>query len=165
MPTSPPVRRPLRIVGVLVAASAFVWGVSALGLVLLGRNVRGPRTIELVIPAGAARRVAAGANPLGVPRSLSFASGDLLVLRNDDAVPHRVGPSVVPPGGETTILMRPSTAGAFVCTVHPSGSLAFDVAPRASDLRLTLLPTLLLGPPLGAVVLGIRRILRALDAP
>ena len=47
---------------------------------------------------------------------------------------------------------------------HPTGEISLDVQPRAYDLRQTLFPTtLLLGPALGLIMVGIRRVMRAVD--
>lgn len=162
---SPGIRQRLGGAVVLLASAGLVWGVTALALVLIGRGASAPRTVELVIPQGAARQVAAGENPLAAAPTLSFTAGDVLRIVNHDAVTHRVGPYAVPPGRSLQVVMQPSAVGAFLCTAHPSGRITFDVAPRGLDLRLTVLPTLLLGLPLGAVVLGVRRVLRALETP
>jgi hypothetical protein len=55
-------------------------------------------------------------------------------------------------------------AGSFFCSVHPSGILAFDVQPRGPDLRLTALPTVLIGIPLGLGLLALVGALRRLSA-
>lgn len=148
--------------GILVASTALIWAVAALSVMLFARGAREPRTQELVIPEGTAAGVQEGDDPVDIPPTLSFVAGDVLVLRNEDGVEHRVGPYLVPPGGSTRIALSPSGSGSFLCTIHPSGRLLLDVQPRGLDLRLTVVPTLLLGPALGAVVVLIRRVMRAL---
>jgi len=146
-----------------VASTVLIWSITALAVMLFARGARAPVTRELVIPRGTATGVGEGENPLDIPPTLSFVAGDVLVLRNEDDVAHRVGPYVVPPGGSTRIALSPAGSGSFLCTIHPSGRLLLDVQPRGLDLRLTLVPTLLLGPALGLVAALIWRVVRALD--
>jgi len=47
----------------------------------------------------------------------------------------------------------------------PAGEISIDVQPRGYDWRLTMFPTLLLGPALGLIIVGIRRVMRAIDDP
>ncbi len=142
----------LQTLGILAASTALIWSVTALALVLLSRGARAPRTQELVIPPGTAAEVGRGEDPVDIPAGLSFVAGDVLVVRNEDRAVHLIGSYAVPPGGSTRIVLQPTGAGAFFCTLHPSGLFSLDVQPRGLDLRLTLLPTLLLGPALGLAV-------------
>jgi hypothetical protein len=142
-----------------------IWAITALALVLLGRAAPPPREIELRIPRGTAREIAAGLDPGVITPTLSVVAGDVLVIENEDTVAHRVGPYLAPPGRTTRVVVEPSAAGPFLCTVHPSRRLTLEVMPRGLDLRLTALPTLLLGIPLAAVVLAVGRVLRALGPP
>jgi hypothetical protein len=151
-------------VGIVVGTAAAVWGLTAISLLLIGRIAREPRTVEIVIPPGTAAGLEAGVDVLRLPRTLSLVAGDELVVRNDDRVTHIVGPNVVAPGQTVRAVVRPSLAGAFTCTVHPSGTLALEVRPRGLDLRLTVLPTLLIGVPLGLGLLGLVEVLRRLGA-
>ncbi len=43
---------------------------------------RAPKTIELVIPAGAARQVEAGKEVAAIPSEISFVVGDVLEVKN-----------------------------------------------------------------------------------
>ncbi len=144
---------------------ASIWAITALALILLGRAAPPPREVEVRIPRGTAGEIAAGLDPGVVSPTLSLMAGDALVIENEDTVAHRVGPYLAPPGRTTRVVVEASAAGPFLCTVHPSGQLTLEVAPRGLDLRLTVLPTLLLGIPLAAIALAIRRVLRALDTP
>ncbi len=160
----PPMRRRtlLPTLGILAASTGLMWLIAVLSVLVFARGARDPRTQELVIPAGTSRDVATGGNPLVIPPSLSFVAGDVLVLRNEDDMTHVVGPYTLPPGGSARMALSPSGSGSFLCTIHPSGRLLLDVQPRGLDLRLTVVPTLLLGPALGTVVALIWRVMRAL---
>jgi hypothetical protein len=149
-------------VGIVAGTAAAVWALTAVSLVLLGGAMREPETVEIVIPPGTAVGLEAGVNVLRLPRTLSLVSGDALVVRNEDRVTHFVGPVAVPPGQTVRTVVQPSLAGSFFCTVHPSGTLAFEVQPRGLDLRLTVLPTVLIGIPLGLGLLVLAGALRRL---
>lgn len=150
--------------GIVAGTAAVVWVLTAVSLVLLGRATRRPETVEIVIPPGTAVGLEAGVNVLRLPRTLSLVSGDELVVRNEDRVTHYVGPTAVPPGQTVRTVVQPSLAGSFFCTVHPSGTLSFEVQPRGLDLRLTVLPTALIGVPLGLGLLALAGALRRLGA-
>jgi hypothetical protein len=140
-----------------------IWGIAAGSVLLFARGARAPTTRELVIPPGTAERVSDGANPLDIPPNLAFVAGDVLVVRNDDDVGHRVGSYLLAPGSTTRIGLEPASSGSFLCTIHPSGTLSIEVQPRGLDLGLTLIPTLALGPPLGLVVVLVRRVVGRLE--
>lgn len=151
-------------VGVVAGTAAAIWGLTAASLVILGGAVREPEVVEIVIPPGATSGIEAGVNVLQIPRSLSLVAGDELVVRNEDRVTHVVGPLAVAPGATARTVVRTPLAGSFLCTVHPSGRIAFEVQPRGFELRLTVLPTLLIGLPLGLGLLGLTGALRRLGA-
>ena len=169
-PTTPKPQRPGRgplpkALAVVGAATALVFAISITSLLLFARGARAPTTRELVIPEGTAAAVARGSDPFSIPASLSFVAGDVLVVRNQDLVAHRIGPLVIPPGQARRLDLRPTPVNSFICTVHPGGSLALDVQPRGLDLRLVLFPTLALGPALGAVVALVWRVAARLAVP
>ena len=140
--------------GPLVAACLVLsWGVS-LGWWLL---LPATRTVELVVPMGAAEAVAAGRRASTLPDRLELRRGDTLVVRNEDRVVHRIGASDVPVGHTVRIVVTPAlfgTAG-LLCSFHPSGSIG--VAPLARPgIGRTVIPTLLAGVPLSfALVLSV----------
>jgi hypothetical protein len=131
-------------------------------VLLSGGILRPPQRIEFVIPAGAAQRIQDGETVPSIPANSVFVVGDVLALRNEDVLNHRMGPFWIPAGTTITIpLDRPSTFN-YLCTIHPSGSIGLEVRPRDS-LLLTLVPTLVLGLPMGAVLSLIARVLARLD--
>ncbi|MFN0088904.1 MAG: heme-copper oxidase subunit III [Acidimicrobiales bacterium] len=155
--------RAARAAGVIAVATAAFWVVCALALWIYAGPGRRPAVHELTIQPGAAALVAAGQNPLALPATWSFRSGDVLVLANDDAVVHVLGRWLVAPGERRRITLRASAS--LVCSLHPSGAIALDVHPARTDWRLTLAPTLVVGPALGVGALAVRRVARALDEP
>ena len=123
---------------------------------------RAPRTVELVIPAGTASRVQAGA--FGPRLPASFVAGDTLVLRNEDSVEHRVGPYRVSPGVRTEVPLARAGSQSLLCTFHPQGIVGLTVRAGGNPL-VVLWPTFLLGLPLGAVLGAVWTVLSRLDPP
>lgn len=69
-------------------------------LVTRGSQPREPKTIELVVPAGTADRLAAGEKVVIMPARLEFTVGDRLRIRNEDDEDQSVGPYEVAAGQE-----------------------------------------------------------------
>lgn len=155
--------RPAFVAGaVVLAACAFVWLVTAATLVLLSPSRRPPRVHTWVIAEGTAGRIAAGENPLALPPTLVLLAGDSLRFVNHDGVDHTIGAWGVPAGSERLVRFARPLDGSLACSVHPAGLLGIDVRPRGLDLGLTVLPTILLGPGLAAILLGVRAVMRRL---
>lgn len=147
-----------------LAGPIFVGAVTLLAWFLFtGGILRGPARIEFVIPAGTAERVAAGEAVPSIPAKESFIVGDVLVLRNEDRVNHELGPFWIPAGTTLTIPLERAASLNYVCTIHPSGYFGLEVRPQNSVL-LTLVPTLLLGVPLGGVASLIVHVIGRLEA-
>ncbi len=155
-------RRAVTFVPAFLATTTFIWLVSLLSLHLTSTNSP-ERVHRLVIPAGTATRIAAGANALALPSTMGFATGDILELVNQDEAPHAIGAWRVAPHGMLTVRFSKPTSSSFFCSIHPSGTLDIQVRARGVDLSSTILPTLTLGPGLAVVLFVVRRIIRSLD--
>jgi hypothetical protein len=116
----------------------------------------------VTIPAGTAERIAAGAVASAIPTDLQFVAGDTLVLRNEDAVSHRIGRTVVAPGATLRLTLAAANGGTFLCSFHPRGSIALDVRDRAEPWSI-LPAVLLLGLPVGVVLGAVGWVVRGLD--
>jgi hypothetical protein len=136
---------------------------SSIGLLIYTADARGTTTHELVIPSGTGDQIVSGGNPLELPAQWSYYAGDQLVVDNRDTVSHQIGRWFVPSGAVIAIVLQPDYGGSLNCSLHPTGEISLDVQPRGFDLQMTLFPTLLLGPALGLIILGTRRVMRALD--
>jgi hypothetical protein len=151
-------RRTAWSAALVVAGIAFIWVISVATLKQIAAVVRPPQRVEVVIPLGTADRVRAGQAVDVIPANLSFVMGDVLVLKNQDTALHTIGPYQVAPGQTLSIPLDDPTPPSFTCSIHPSGVLNLQVQPR-DDLRLTLVPTLVLGVPLGIVMAGLYQVL------
>lgn len=145
----------------MLACCALAWSVTAASLLLLSSD-GDPRIHTFSIPVGAAALIAAGENPLALPPSLALVAGDTLRFENHDGVDHLIGSWTVRAGSTRDIRFARPVDGSFACSVHPAGRLGIEVRPRGLDLGLTVLPTLLLGPGVAAVILGVRAVMRRL---
>jgi hypothetical protein len=135
------------ILGILIAAVG-----SEMAFRLQGENISRPaQTIELVIPAGTAEKVAQGESIL--PPSQTFVVGDNLVVYNQDLFTHNLGPLIIPPGASAS--MKPDQPGNmdYVCSFQPSRYYGIDIQ-QALTMRTRLEASLIAGIPLG-VLLGV----------
>jgi len=91
------------------------------------QNDRAPKTVQLVIPSGTADRVAAGESAPGIPQDMVFVLGDVLEVKNEDKVPHQLGPVWVPPGATGSLVLENANKYSFTCSFVPSHYLGLDV--------------------------------------
>jgi hypothetical protein len=112
---------------------------------------RGAQTIELVIPAGTAAKVAEGESIL--PKSQTFVVGDTLVVNNQDSVTHNLGPLIIPPGASASMKLDQAGNLDYVCSFQPSQYYGIDIQPALS-LSTRLEASLVAGIPLG-ILLGV----------
>jgi plastocyanin len=112
-----------------------LWLTGVLALVSLGAAVvlhvapraAASQTINISVPEGTQAQMDAGEEIVLFPRRLEVGVGDRIVIENDDASSHQVGPYVVGPGQR--IVQTFSTTGIIegVCTLHPSGEVTIVV--------------------------------------
>lgn len=120
-------------------------------LLLRNKSDRAPRTIELVIPAGTAERVAAGQAEPSIPQEMAFVVDDVLVVRNEDTTSHQLGPVWVPPGGSASLTMEQANDYSYACTFRPTRSLGLTVRSRATAVT-RLQAVLMAGPPMAMLM-------------
>lgn len=151
----------------ILGVTALFWVVCVIALWIYAGPGGESERREVVIDPGDSELIAAGQNPLDLPSTWTFRTGDVLVLDNRDHVAHTVGTWSVGSGRTLEVKLQASPPPAF-CSIHPDGVLNINVEPRRTDLSLTIFPTLALGPAMGVIMLGVRRIHRSLeeeDAP
>ena len=149
--------------GLVVGVTAVVFAISAIAMVVYTAGARGAKEFTLDIPEGTAAAIAAGDNPLEIPATWRFQSGDVLTLVNEDVADHWLGGFWVLSGETASYTLRKSIGGVFSCSLHPAGEIAIDVEVSGFDWRLVMIPTLAIGPLLGLVAVAIRRVLRLID--
>jgi len=99
---------------------------------------RPPKTMQIIIPAGAAERIAAGENIDTIPENMKFVIGDTLEVVNQDSVNHELGPIWVPPGSTGRLVLDEANKFSYTCTFAPNNYLGLDVnRPTTLMTRLT----------------------------
>jgi hypothetical protein len=123
------VRRALVRLGISMAiAFAFGWLISEVTYFLVSDfNRSTPEIIELIIPAGTASRLAAGQQTLSLPEKMTFLQGDTLEVKNEDNVPHQLGPIWVPPGTSGKLKLGEPNLYSYSCSFEPGKYLGLDV--------------------------------------
>lgn len=135
------------LLGVVLA-----WGMSEIAFALLkDSSDHVPQQVQLVIPDGTAKRVAAGQADPSLPADMVFVVGDTLVVKNDDQVSHQIGPVWVPPGSSARMTLDQADKFSYACSFEPSRYLGLDVRSRVTT-RTRLLALVLAGPPMGILI-------------
>jgi hypothetical protein len=113
------------------------------------KHDRPPKTIQMVIPAGTAGRLAEGESIDSIPEKMVFVTGDVLEVINQDAVSHQLGPVWVPAGATGRLELNEPNRYAYSCSFSTSRYLGLDVRqPTGLDTRLSALA--LAAPPTAA---------------
>ncbi|GIV63730.1 MAG: hypothetical protein AB1457_05765 [Chloroflexota bacterium] len=129
---SPAVRAALRrLWWSLLISLIFAFLVSEVSYQLVkDRSERPPQTVEILIPAGTAARIANGEEGPALPE-MRFVEGDTLLVRNLDEVSHQLGPLWVLPGSTSRMTLDRPSQYTMECSFQQSRSLGIDVLPRA----------------------------------
>src|SRR5690242_13573507 len=110
------------LLGILIAI-----GVNEFSFLFLKSDAgRAPQRVELLIPPGTAQKVARGESNPALPDKMVFVVGDTLVVKNDDAVAHRLGPLFIPAGTSASLTLSQPDNVAFSCSFQPGQYLGLD---------------------------------------
>lgn len=110
------------LVGLAVGAA-----ISEITFVFIQQTARPPKEVLLVIPPGTAERVARGEQPPEIPSSMAFVVGDTLIVRNEDAVGHQLGPLWIPSGTSASLELSSVSSFAYACSFKPDKYIGLDV--------------------------------------
>src|SRR4030065_2819308 len=106
-----------RIILLLLVSVVFVFGLSELVYRLQREETsRGPRRVELLIPDGTGERIANGEDMQTVPDEMVFMVGDTLVVDNQDAIDHRLGPIWIPAKSIASLQLIESDEYTYSCS-------------------------------------------------
>jgi hypothetical protein len=101
---------------------------------------RTPQVVELIVPLGAAERVAAGEPVPSIPDELVFVVGDTLLVKNEDVVDHELGPLWVPAGSSASLVLEQPRKFMYACSFQDTRYLGIDVRqPTTWTTRITAL--------------------------
>jgi hypothetical protein len=106
------------LIGVMVSEVPFLF---------LRETARPPRDVVLTIPAGTADQIARGEQPPSIPANMTFVVGDRLVVNNEDAVDHKLGPLWIPASSSAQLSLDQEENLAFECSFQPGNYFGLDV--------------------------------------
>jgi hypothetical protein len=106
------------VIGVMVSEVPFLF---------LRETARAPREIVLTIPSGTADQIARGEQPPAIPENMTFVVGDRLVVNNEDAVDHKLGPLWIPANSSAQLALDQEENLAYECTFQPGNYFGLDV--------------------------------------
>jgi hypothetical protein len=110
---------------------------------------RQPKTVRIVIPAGAGQDASQGRSSL--PQDMVFVVGDTLEVENQDTVAHSLGPLFVPSGSTASLLLSQTGDLAYSCSFAPTQILGLNVQP-ALTIGIRVQGILLAGIPMGLLM-------------
>jgi len=140
MATNPVIKRiAYRLILLTVLSLAFVWAISEIAFQFQKtKSDRPPQEVELTIPAGTAAKIAMGEENPSIPSKMSFVIGDTLVVRNEDAADHVLGPLWIPPGASASLKLEQANKFAYSCSFQTTQYFGIDVEnPTTWKTRLT----------------------------
>lgn len=110
------------LIGLVLGAA-----ISEIPFIYLKETARPPQEIVLTIPNGTSEQVARGEQPPSIPTDMNFVVGDVLVVKNEDMVDHKLGPLWIPANSSAQLPLGNVESLAFECTFQPSKYFGLDV--------------------------------------
>jgi hypothetical protein len=101
--------------------------VSEIPFLFLRETARAPREIVLTIPAGTSDQIARGEQSPSIPENMTFVVGDTLVVKNEDAVDHKLGPLWIPANSSAQLSLDQEENLAYECSFQPGKYFGLDV--------------------------------------
>ncbi|OIN95243.1 MAG: hypothetical protein AUJ21_03485 [Anaerolineae bacterium CG1_02_58_13] len=134
------------VIGIVVGAA-----ISEITFLFLRETGRAPKEILLTIPAGTAEQVARGEQPPALPENMIFVVGDVLTVKNEDAVDHQMGPLWIPAGASAHLALAVEENLAYECSFQSTKYIGLDVR-KPVTLGTRLYGILYAGIPLGVLL-------------
>jgi hypothetical protein len=110
------------VLGLLIGVA-----VSEVPFLFLRETARAPREIVLTIPAGTSDQIARGEQPPSIPENMTFVVGDTLVVKNEDAMDHKLGPLWIPANSSAQLSLDQEENLAYECSFQPGNYFGLDV--------------------------------------
>jgi hypothetical protein len=130
------------LLGVAIAEIPFMY---------LRETARAPKQITLLIPKGTAAEVARGERPPTIPQNMLFVVGDILIVKNEDTVDHKLGPLFIPPNSSAQLSLTEQENISYECTFQPDKIFGLDVHDPVT-LSTRIYGILDVGLPLGILI-------------
>jgi hypothetical protein len=101
--------------------------ISVIPFYFLRETASPPQEVGLNIPNGTADHVARGDQPPSLPENMLFVVGDVLVVRNEDLVDHKLGQLWIPAKSSAQLSLDKEENFAFECSFQPDNYFGLDV--------------------------------------
>ncbi len=134
------------LVGLLIGAA-----ISEIPFLFLQETARPPQEVVLTIPLGTADQVTRGEQPPTIPTDMIFVVGDVLVIRNEDTVDHKLGSLWIPARSSAQLALGQEENLAYECSFQPGNYFGLDVR-EALTLGTRIYGILFAGLPLGVLI-------------
>jgi hypothetical protein len=134
------------LLGLLLGAA-----ISEVPFIFLRETARPPEEITLVIPNGTSEQVARGEQPPSIPENMSFVVGDILVIRNEDVVDHKLGQLWIPANSSAQLSLDQEQSFAYECSFQPGNYFGLDVN-EPLTIGTRVYGILYAGIPLGVLI-------------
>lgn len=125
--------------------------ISEVPFLFLRETARPPEEITLIIPNGTSEQVARGEQPPSIPENMSFVVGDVLVIRNDDVVDHKLGQLWIPANSSAQLSLDQEQNFAYECSFQPGNYFGLDVN-EPLTIGMRVYGILYAGIPLGVLI-------------
>lgn len=120
------------VIGLLLGAA-----ISEIPFLFLRETARPPQDIVITIPDGTADQVARGEQPPTIPDEMIFVVGDVLVVKNEDVVDHKLGQLWIPSNSSAQLALEQEASLAFECSFQPGNYFGLDVRePLTTSTRI-----------------------------
>lgn len=134
------------LVGLLLGVA-----ISEIPFIFLQETARPPQEMTLTIPPGTADQVARGEQPPTIPTDMVFVVGDVLIIRNEDTVDHKLGSLWIPAQSSAQLALGQEENLAYECSFQPGNYFGLDVR-EALTLGTRIYGILFAGLPLGVLI-------------
>ena len=125
--------------------------ISEIPFIFLQETARPPQEVVLTIPLGTAEQVARGEQPPSIPPDMIFVVGDTLIVKNDDAVDHKLGPLWIPANSSAQLPLRQVENLAFECTFQPGKYFGLEVH-EPLTISTRIFGIIFAGLPMGVLI-------------
>jgi len=121
----------------LVIGMVFGAAISEIPFLFLRETARAPKDVVITIPDGTAELVARGEQPPTIPENMIFVVGDVLVVKNEDSVDHKLGQLWIPANSSAQLALEQEASLAFECSFQPGNYFGLDVRePLTASTRI-----------------------------
>lgn len=140
-----------RVIYSLILGMLLGIATTEISFLFLRETARPPKQITLLIPKGTAAEVARGEQPPTIPQNMLFVVGDILIVKNEDIVDHKLGPLFIPANSSAQLALNQEENLSYECSFQPGNYFGLDVhEPLTLGTRISGIVDV--GLPLGILI-------------